>query len=197
MRAEMIRSSSERGTRRASRPATSPWRVVARSRTGEPSAARVTARAASSMLSAGTAPSSGTPAAGPALVDLRADVARVDGGDRDPVALLQAQRVRVGDHAALAERVGGGEGDRDDREDARDVDHAPVRLTQRRERRGRHAPGAEEVDVEHGEGVLVRRERRALRCAEAGVVDQHVDAASEALDGHATARSTEAWSRTS
>ena len=99
-------------------------------------------RAASSTRSTGTAPSSGTPAARRALVDLRADVAGVDGGDRDAVALLEPQHVGVGDDAALGERVGGRERDGHVREPGRDVDHAPARVAQGGQCGRGHAPRA-------------------------------------------------------
>ena len=122
---------------------------------------------------------------GRALVDLRADVAGIDGRDRDPVALLEAQHVRVGDHAALGQRVGGGE---------RDCHWAsPEAMLTTRPRDSRRAGSAAAV-TRQGPTRLTSRTAsasssggspRALRRAQPGVVDQHVEAA-EALDrfGH-------------
>ena len=93
---------------------------------------------------------------------------------------------RVGDHAALAQRVRGRERDGDVGEAAGDVDHAPARL--------RAAQGARPTVTRHGPSRLTSSTASAsssgasagaLRRAEAGVVDQDVEAA-EALDrlGH-------------
>ena len=118
-------------------------------------------------------------------VDRRADVAGVDRGDGDLAAVLEPQRVRVGGQAALAHAVRGAPREREVGEPGGDVDHAPARLAQRGERRGGHAPRAEQVDVDHRERVVVGRGAGRLREPEAGVVDQHVEPA-EPLDrlGH-------------
>src|SRR4051812_29081225 len=67
------------------------------------------------------------------------------------------------------------------RESRRNVDHAPARLAQRLDGGRRHAPGAQQVDVDHAQGVLAWTLGGALRIADAGAVDQHVEPA-ELLD---------------
>ena len=110
-------------------------------------------------------------------MDGRADVARVDRGDRDLVAVLEPQRVAVGGQAALAHAVGGAPRQREVGQTGGDVDHPTARFAQRGQRRRRHPPRADQVDVDHRERVVVGRGAGRLRQPEAGVVDQHVEPA--------------------
>ena len=87
------RSTSRRGSTAHERVAERPLRVVARSRAG--GAERGADERAGGVLDALDRHGALQRHAGRgrALVDLRADVAGVDGGDRDAVALLEPQRV--------------------------------------------------------------------------------------------------------
>jgi hypothetical protein len=110
-------------------------------------------------------------------VDRRAHVAGIDRGDRDRPAVFQPQGVRPRGERALGRHVGGGEREVGDREAAGHVHHPAAGLEQRGQRGGRHPPSSEQVDVEHGLRALVGRRAGVVGVADAGVVDQHVEAA--------------------
>jgi len=122
--------------------------VVARSRTGEPSAARARVRAASPTLSARDGPLEGDARLGGTVVDGCTDVARVHGGHPDPIAVLGAEGIGVAHETPLAHAVGRGERRREEGEAGGHVHHAPAGLEQRGHRSGRYPPGTADEDLQ-------------------------------------------------
>ena len=122
------------------------------------------------------------------LVDRRLDVARVDRRHVDLVAVLEPQGVGVGRRSRAwrsCRRSRTARSGRPARRTTLTTRPRPGDSSSAGSAARRHPPGREQVDLEHLERRLVGRLAGALREAEPGVVDQHVEPA-EPLDrlGH-------------